>query len=247
MIFACPQCRAELELPDGTQGRKAGCPSCGEVIVVAGACQQPDAAPPNSEEPTSGEGGERIGDGETNPLETSAKTAASRAGQWMQYAFLAFLINVVASYLVMCLSFFFVQLTGAPVNRPDSATINFVVFIHLLTFGVLVLALMAVRAAGNHLQSLEARAPIIFGIIACFLLAMACIFSAGFNATQLVHRGAFVNDLNVVPMIEMILSLVTLATCLPAAILAIAALNHKDVSDHFMAQSKQEVTSPDGR
>ncbi|MBL8796064.1 MAG: LITAF-like zinc ribbon domain-containing protein [Planctomycetia bacterium] len=37
--FACPNCRADLKAPEGTEGRTTHCPTCAQSVTV------PDAAP----------------------------------------------------------------------------------------------------------------------------------------------------------------------------------------------------------
>ncbi len=87
MIFRCPECDAKLELPDGSEGRKARCPHCEEVIVVAAGKPSETSAllrgdeedsPRPKREGRSSRDEVEIGDGD---LEAKAKTAAGGAAR----------------------------------------------------------------------------------------------------------------------------------------------------------------------
>src|SRR5688572_13371255 len=42
ILLQCPQCKARMKAPDGSEGRKAKCPRCGTLIPILAAGAEPE-------------------------------------------------------------------------------------------------------------------------------------------------------------------------------------------------------------
>jgi DNA-directed RNA polymerase subunit RPC12/RpoP len=243
MIFRCADCDAKLELPDGSEGRKARCPHCDEVIVVpsvkrSGAAmplQVDEEEPPRRNRERSRDPDRRENDGGDADLEAKAKSEAGTAARWMRFAFLSLLLNVI----IGCALAATVYTSRLPGQRHDDADVGFLIAVLGCSALLLSAMLLSLFLAARSLGSLSSKALIVLGIIVGFVVVLLCLVGVFGEAMTLLQRGDLVHFTSYFALVRLILNLLTVVTCLPAAILAISALNKPDVSDYFFEKAER--------
>ncbi len=155
----------------------------------------------------------------------------------MRFAFLALLLNVVIGCALAATAY----TSGPPGRQHDDADASAGFLIAVLGCSALLLAamLLALLLAARSLGSLSSKALIVVGIVVGFVSALLCLVAMLGEATTLMQRGDIIHFTSYFAFVRLILNFLTVATCLPAAIFAISALNKPDVSDYFFAKANE--------
>jgi hypothetical protein len=262
MIFACPHCRAELELPDGSQGRKARCPACSEVFVVEGDAPAPDSnqgVEPTSQElhgngtadaiDQSGAGrGRKIQLGKSSDPQVArsrgaAQAIARDAAWWMRGAFFAVLADLLLFFLLVIAGLLIGDRSGLSRSGPDMMQSLGAMVIGIVVLIVFLVLLTLLSGASNNMSTLESDQHTSAAPVVCFILAVFGLLEFALALTTIDPQRLSFGFSSILTMFKLLLNLGVMLICLRAGFASTTAMADPAVQDYFRRLKAQASTS----
>jgi hypothetical protein len=265
MQIFCPQCQAQLGLPDNAAGKQARCPSCQTVFAVTeelrGPAERVQTPPPlplpepatavqeraqidddaasrrrdDEDDDDTFRRRRRYADDEREIDVDQARARVRRPVLVLYVGCLAYLIDNIVSVILGIIN---VQDNQAFVGMPEEMIKVLSVGGIILNTGYNFLLNLFIFLGARNLSRLQGKGLVIVGVIMCFVTVLGCVLSILVCMLALAMNG----NANVMVMmdsttaaINLVVDSVTGVLLLVGGIMGITALSDPDVHDFFAA------------